>query len=264
MGKCRTLEDMLGRSVTCPVSPQRIVSLCPSITETLFSLSLDNQIAGVTRYCLHPEDKVSDKPRVGGTKRLNFDAIDELKPDLIIAEKEENNREDVERLAELYPVYVTEVRDLQGAHEMVRNLGSVCGRERQAIRLSDDIQAAWSAIPVLDRPLKIAYLIWRKPFMAAGQDTYIDAVLQRLGLVNVFADVERYPEFTLEHLKELQPDVVFLSSEPYPFSEKHQEEVELALPFAEVLLVDGEAFSWYGSHMLDAARYFSRLQVLLS
>lgn len=259
----KTVVDMLGRSLTCPVSPRRIISLCPSITETLFSLGLDEQIVGVTRYCLHPDAGVAKKTKVGGTKRLNFDTIDRLEPDLIIAEKEENLREDVERLAASYPVFVTEVRDIDGAHEMVRRVGEVCDRASNAVQLVADICSRWSQLPRLEQSLRVAYLIWRKPYMAAGSQTYIDAVLQRMGLQNVFGKLDRYPEFTLEQLAGEQPDVVFLSSEPYPFAEKHQEEIEAILPAAEVLLVDGEAFSWYGSHMLAAVSYLGRLQHLL-
>lgn len=254
---------MLGREVRLPGPPQRIVSLCPSITETLFALGLDDQIAGLTRYCLHPEDRVGDKTRVGGTKRLKFDVIEQSRPDLIIAEKEENNREDVERLARSWPVYVTQVQDIPAAFDMVHRLGELCSRQAQAEGLIRNIDDAWQKLPCLSEPLSVAYLIWRKPWMAAGSDTFIDSVMQRLGFSNVFAGSSRYPEFSLQQLQEKQPRLVLLSSEPYPFKGRHQADLEMALPGAEVMLVDGEAFSWYGSHMLGAARYLERLLRLL-
>ncbi len=254
---------MLGRQVRLAGPPQRIVSLCPSITETLFVLGLDARIAGLTRYCIHPEDRVQGKASVGGTKRLKFEVIEALQPDLIIAEKEENNRGDVERLAEQYPVYVTEVVDIPGAFDMIERLGQVCGEADKARQLAAAIDGAWQKLPVLSESLKVAYLIWRKPFMAAGSGTFIDAVLQRLGFDNVFAGADRYPEFTLQMLAAENPDVVLLSSEPYPFRDKHQIELEMLLPQADIMLVDGEAFSWYGSHMLDAARYLERFLRLL-
>lgn len=254
---------MLGREVQLPGPPQRIVSLCPSLTETLFSFGLDEQIVGLTRYCLHPEDRVVDKQKVGGTKRLDFAAIDELAPDLIIAEKEENNREDVECLAEQYPVYVTEVTDIASALKMVEGLGAVCDRQTQATTLVTSVEEAWQKISSLNESVSVAYLIWRKPWMAAGSDTFIDAVLQRMGLINVFGQTPRYPEFEVEALVAAQPDVVFLSSEPYPFKERHIAELQMSLPDADFMLVDGEAFSWYGAHMLPAARYLQRLIKLL-
>ena len=250
---------MLGRDVIVPTQPQRIVSLCPSITETLFAIGLEDQLVGLTRYCLHPEGKVASKAKVGGTKKLNFDVIEALQPDLIIAEKEENRREDVELLAKRWPVYVTEIRDIPAAHTMVLRLGEVCGRRDQAKKLSDDIENAWQKLRRLGKPLRVAYLIWRKPWMAAGSDTYIDAVLQRLGLDNVFAGRGRYPEFTNADLIREKPDLLLLSSEPFPFAEKHIRELEMVLPHSDIRLVDGEAFSWYGSHMLPAARYLDKL-----
>ncbi len=252
---------MLGRELTVPARPQRIVSLCPSITETLFALDLERQIAGLTRYCLHPELQVAGKPRVGGTKKLNFEAIAALEPDLIIAEKEENRREDVERLAESWPVYVAEIRDLKAADTMIRKLGELCDRDEQAAQLTGQIRQAWDVLPSLKTPLSVAYLIWRKPWMAAGSDTYIDAVLQRLGLQNVFSGGARYPEFSIETLVEQRPELVLLSSEPFPFVEKHIRELEMHLPHTEIQLVDGEAFSWYGAHMLPAARYLQKLLI---
>lgn len=251
--------DMLGRELIVPAQPQRIVSLCPSITETLFALELDEQIVGLTRYCIHPADKVAAKADVGGTKKLRFEAIDALSPDLIIAEKEENRREDVEQLAEHWPVYVTEVRDISMAHDMMLRLGEVCDRTIQAEQLSLATKTAWQSVPCLPQPQRVAYLIWRKPWMAAGSDTYINDVLQRLGFENVFAGAGRYPEFSGEELSEMQPEQVLLSSEPFPFADRHVEEIRGILPGAQIQLVDGEMFSWYGAHMRPAAAYLRDL-----
>lgn len=253
---------MLGREVGLPSRPQRIVSLCPSITETLFALGLDARIVGVTRYCIHPSMQVTDKAKVGGTKQLQLAAIAKLKPDLIIAEKEENRREDVEALAKDWPVYVVEVRDLSAAQTMIERLGEVCDCQATAAQLANDIDGAWQALPRLKEAQRAAYLIWRKPWMAAGSQTYIDAVMQRLGLENVFAGQDRYPEFDLDALVARSPALILLSSEPFPFAEKHVRELEMRLPHAHIQLVDGEAFSWYGARMLPSASYLARLLYL--
>lgn len=258
VGELRRVTDMLGRDVNVPVQPQRIVSLCPSITETLFEIGLADQLVGLTRYCLHPAEQVAQKTKVGGTKKPDFEAIKALQPDLIVAEKEENRREDVELLAKQWPVYVTEIRDIAAAHGMMNVLGDVCDRQVQAQQLSHKIESAWQSLPRLEKPLRVAYLIWRKPWMAAGSDTYIDAVLRRLGLENVFAGAERYPQFSNEELMAKNPDLVLLSSEPFPFAEKHIRELEMIVPHSDIQLVDGEAFSWYGAHMLPATRYLEK------
>jgi iron complex transport system substrate-binding protein len=247
-------SDDLGRSVRAPKTPQRIVSLCPSITETLFALGLERQLVGRTRYCIHPTEQVISITDIGGTKNPRVDDILKLEPDLIIAEKEENRPEDVAALECDVPVYVTDVRSIPGALAMTRRIGKLCHRSSEAETLAQQIEDRWRELPQVSRPIRVAYLIWRKPWMVAGNDTYICDVLERLGLHNVFADrVGRYPETTLDEIMQFAPDVVLLSSEPYPFKDSHVQEFANALPNAKVLLVDGEAFSWYGARMLLAA-----------
>jgi ABC-type Fe3+-hydroxamate transport system substrate-binding protein len=249
----RPLTDMLGRALVVPERPVRIISLCPSQTETLFDLGIGGRVVGSTRYCIHPAAEVGASTRVGGTKKVDLETVRRLSPDLIIAEKEENPREMVEVLSGLAPVYVTEVVDPPSAFEMIRRLGAVTGTEARASALVDEIQAAWSALPQFSHPLRTAYLIWRKPWMAAGPTTYIESLLSAAGLDNVFGSggvvAARYPEFTLEQLIERRPELVLLSSEPYPFKDKHVEELRSALPGARVVLTDGEPWSWYGSRM---------------
>lgn len=247
-------RDDLGRGVRLIAPPQRIVSLCPSQTETLFALGLGERIAGVTRYCVHPGTEIAGKTQVGGTKQLDFDAIARLQPDLIIAEKEENRREDVERLAGRWPVFVTDVGDFASALRMIETLGKLCDRAEQGSALAGEIAARWRALQPLARPLRTLYLIWRKPFMAAGAGSYIDDVLQRCGLRNVVRQA-RYPELANAQLPGLNPELVLLSSEPYPFRDKHLAELRALLPRARIELVDGEMFSWYGVRMRRAADY---------
>ena len=247
-------SDDLGRDVRVPVRPQRIVSLCPSQTETLLELGAGERLVGRTRYCIHPEPTVIRITEVGGTKQLRVPAIEQLKPDLVIAEKEENRREDVELLAARWPVFVTDVRDIASGLRMISTLGRLCGCETAATGLIKKISTRWRSLKALPKPRSTAYLIWRKPWMAAGADTYIHDVLTRCGLVNVFAQsAARYPETTMKKLAVLSPELVLLSTEPYPFKEKHRGEFAKALPQSKVLLVDGEAFSWYGARMLKSA-----------
>jgi iron complex transport system substrate-binding protein len=247
-------SDDLGRSVRYPSPPRRLVSLCPSQTETLFALGLGEHIVGRTRYCIHPGEQVSGVTEVGGTKQLKLDLIRGLKPDLVIAEKEENRREDVIALETEIPVFVTDVRSTSHALTMIRSLGRLCNRASEAETLAWRIENRWQQLKPLSTPRKVAYLIWRKPWMVAGRDTYINDVLTRCGLINVFAGhAGRYPEIAVEEIEKFAPDVVLLSSEPYPFTHEHVQEFASRLPKSKVLRVDGEAFSWYGARMLKAA-----------
>lgn len=247
-------SDDLGRRVELSFPPQRIISLCPSQTETLLALGLGQRVVGRTRYCIHPAAQVSVITEVGGTKQIKLAEIAALKPDLIIAEKEENRRGDVAALAQNFPVYVTDVRDVDSALRMIHSFGKLCAVESPAESLANRIEQRWQRLKPLPQSKNVAYLIWRKPWMVAGNDNYIDDVLKRCGLRNVFADHPcRYPEITLGEIVAWSPDVVLLSSEPYPFTDEHLVEFAARLPRSKVLLVDGEIFSWYGARMLKAA-----------
>lgn len=257
----QTIVDQMGRVVTAPVQPQRIISLVPSQTELLFELGLAGRVVGRTRFCVHPADQVRSVPVVGGTKQFNFEAIDRLQPDLIIGNKEENYAEGILRLAQSYPVWMSNVITLADALDMIRHVGQLVNRAEQADALAVDIQTRLQALPALHPPHRVAYLIWQKPFMAAGPGTFIDAMLAGCGLHNVFSEPgrSRYPEVTLSELAAARPDLVFLSSEPFPFRETHRQALQAELPGAAVLLVDGEMFSWYGSRLRLAADYLARL-----
>ncbi len=246
--------DGCGRRVTVPAHPRRVLSLCPSLTETLVALGVTPLAR--TRYCVHPGPQIDALPVVGGTKNPDLDAIRALRPDLVIAEKEENRAEDVAALAAEMPVFVQDIRSFAGALAAIGELGALLGRPAAADRLVGDIETAWSGVPRAAGD-RVLYLIWRKPWMAAGADTYIDSVLSRLGCENVAAGLSgRYPELDPDTMRALQPQRVLLSSEPFPFAEKHIEELRRILPDAAFELVDGEAYSWYGARMVAAAEYF--------
>ncbi|GAB2561277.1 helical backbone metal receptor [Spirosoma aerophilum] len=239
--------------------PKRIISLVPSQTELLFDLGLNDEIVGITKFCIHPAEKVKNKVLIGGTKTLRLDKIRALKPDLIIANKEENTREQIEELQQHYPVHVTDMATLPDALQMIREVGTLVGKRQEAEAMAAQIERDLTPAYATSRPT-VAYLIWQKPYMAAGTGTFIDAMLTVAGFRNAFANRTRYPEVTPDDLQKAQPDLIFLSSEPYPFKAKHMAEWQTICPSARVLLVDGEMFSWYGSRLLRASDYFRNLR----
>ena len=252
--------DQMGRSVQVPVLPQRIISLVPSQTELLYDLGLGERVVGITKFCVHPETWFKSKHRVGGTKKIDFDKVRALKPDLIIGNKEENERKDIEALEKEFPVWMSDVRDLPGALDMIARAGALTGTEAKAQGLVREITSAFSSQHFVDPPYTVAYFIWRAPFMLAGHGTFVNDMLKRCGLVNVFDDGDaRYPEISAQELAEADPDLIFLSSEPYPFAKKHFAEFNMICPGTPVVLVDGEMFSWYGSRLVKAPAYFNGL-----
>ncbi|QQL51448.1 ABC transporter substrate-binding protein [Mucilaginibacter ginkgonis] len=249
--------DQMGREVKISFPPQRIVSLVPSQTELLFDLGLEDKIVGITKFCIHPAGETKQVVKVGGTKQLDVEKITSLKPDLIIANKEENERAQIEELAVHFPVWVSDIYDLDSALEMICAVGEITGMPEKANDIAVKVEEQFCELIGADSQT-VAYLIWRKPYMAAGTGTFIDDMLRRCGFINAIAD-GRYPMVTSEQLADLKPDLVFLSSEPYPFKQKHIEELQFYLPATRILLVDGEMFSWYGSRMLLAVPYFKSL-----
>jgi len=259
-----THTDQIGRTVHLPAfPPRRIVSLVPSQTELLHALGLEREVVGITKFCVHPTTWFREKKRVGGTKTVAIEKVAVLQPDLVLANKEENDREQIEALGEQFPVWVSDVRDLVSALDMIERVGAVTGKTDVARKLANDIRSAFSAFCPESgayRP-RAAYFIWRKPYMVAGGDTFIHAMLEAAGFENVFASESRYPEVTRELLAERAPDVLLLSSEPYPFAEKHLAEFrELCPSVRATVIVDGELFSWYGSRLLQAPAYFQNLR----
>lgn len=259
----KSFTDQMGREVTFNFPPKRIVSIVPSQTELLFDLGLDREIIGLTKFCIHPIEKFAERTKVGGTKKLNIDLIKNLNPDLIIGNKEENTQREIEELAEYFPVWMSDIFTLDDAMKTIREIGELVNREPEANYLNHLISAGFKDLQLLalqhhvDK--KVAYLIWRKPFMAAGKSTFIDDILLVNGMTNVMKE-NRYPIVTIEELKAANCDMILLSSEPYPFSPKHIKEIQQAIPDAKIILVDGEMFSWYGSRLVKAVQYFFEFQ----
>lgn len=235
----------------------RVISLVPSITETLFDLGLTaNEIVGRTKFCIHPKDLVDEVEIIGGTKNLNIDKIKSLKPDLIIANKEENIKEQVEELMKYFKVFVTNIETIEDNYYLVKQLGHIFGNEEKAQFYNLKTYEAFD-IPKSEKKLKVAYLIWKNPYMTIGGDTFISRILEELGFENLFKNQKRYPQVKLEDLK--NADLIFLSSEPFPFKEKHISEIQKVCKNQKILIVDGEAFSWYGSHLAKCGNYYQEL-----
>ncbi len=251
-------RDQLGREIMIKEPPKRIVSVVPSQTEYLYHLGLEQEVIGITKFCVHPESWFRNKARVGGTKQLKTDQIAALQPDLIIANKEENTKEQIEELAEKFPVWVSDIHNLDESLEMMEMIGEICDKTSEAQSITQQIKTDFQGFdPVVPSNPTCLYLIWRNPYMAAGTETFINDLLKRCGFSNL-AD-SRYPEMTREQITQLQPEYILLSSEPYPFSEKHMHELQACCPTSKIVLVDGEYFSWYGSRLMGSVDYINRL-----
>lgn len=236
----------------------RIVSTVPSITELLSDLGLEDQVVGITKFCVHPALWFRTKNRIGGTKTLNIEKIKELQPDLVIANKEENVKAQIEALQQFTEVLITEIRTPEDNLELISQIGELTDTRITAIKLRQELEEAIYAVSSTHN-IPTAYLIWREPYMTVGSDTYIHALMKKCGFQNIFGHQTRYPETTFTELENLQPKLILLSSEPYPFKQKHSEEIAAKIPSTKVILVDGEAFSWYGTRLIKTAPYLGEL-----
>lgn len=251
--------------------PKRIISLVPSQTELLHDLGLEQETIGITKFCVHPNAWYTSKTRVGGTKTIKKEFIDKLLPDLIIANKEENVQEQIEELAAQYPVWLTDINNFEDALQMIEDIGTLTGKLTEAKHLNTTIINSFLELKepqTSNHKLQTAYLIWRNPYMAAGGDTFINSMLSKCGFTNIFSDKKRYPEINVSELQSRKLSgancqLLLLSSEPYPFKQKHIDELQSLLPGTKIVLVDGEIFSWYGSRLLYAADYFKKLRTSL-
>lgn len=248
-----TYTDQTGHEVFLPKTPERIVSLVPSQTEYLFHLGLKHQVKGVTWFCIHPKEEVSGIEKVGGTKKLKLEKIRNLQPDLILANKEENFKEDIEALRTEFPVWTSDIVTVDDAFNMMLSVGDLTDRQIQAAESVNQIKESFKSLKSLEGT--VLYLIWKEPWMGVGKNTYINSLLEKIGLTNVLGQNERYPEISKKRIGELNPDFIFYSSEPFPFKKEHMQELIKTLPDSKHVLVDGEMFSWYGNRMLRFTSY---------
>lgn len=249
-------KDQMQRTVEIHSTVSRIVSLVPSQTELLVDLGLRDKLVGITKFCVHPPELRKQVPLIGGTKNVKVKLVESLNPDLVIGNKEENNQADIEELEQHLPTWMSDIFNLEDALEMIGKIGEITGTKEKAAEIVSKIRANFSGLNKLKQEGKsVLYLIWKNPYLAAGSNTFIDSMLTLLGFRNAMKQ-DRYPEV---ELGELNPDFIFLSSEPFPFKEKHVEELQNQFPNSQVVLVDGEYFSWYGSRLIEAPAYFEKL-----
>lgn len=261
----KTVVDQMNREVRIPEKPLRIISLVPSQTELLADLGLGKLVVGITKFCIHPiqwfdSSSPQAKTRIGGTKNINFEAVAALKPDLIIGNKEENSSSDIEYLEKKYPVWMSDIYTLEDALAMITQIGNITNTSSKATEIVTTLVARQAQCEAISKPKTGVYLIWNNPIMVAGKNTFIDDMLGYCGLVNAIGD-ERYPVLNWEKLKQINPEWVLLSSEPFPFNEEHVALFQKELPHSKVIIVDGELFSWYGSRLLNSFDYFTQLNL---
>ncbi len=256
--------DQIGTQHIFEATPKRIVSLVPSQTELLCDLGLEDAIVGITKFCVHPIHFKPTKAIVGGTKNVRIDKIKALQPDIIICNKEENTQEIVAELSQVCPVWVTDIHTIADNLQMIHDFGQLFNKRTEAQKWIDKINYTYSDFQqfIKEKPIKkVAYFIWANPHMVAGNDTFINELLQLNHFENIYKVKEgRYPEIELKKIRlEGDPDYVFLSSEPFPFKDEHAFEIGRFTHHAKTVFVDGEMFSWYGSRLLKAFDYFKLL-----
>ena len=271
--KTITSTDMMGEKVSFQFPPKKIISLVPSQSELIWELNLKNQLVGITKFCIHPKEMFSKVERVGGTKKINHEKINGLQPDLIIGNKEENEKSDILKLKRKFPVWISDIKNLNDAYQMIQEIGKITNRKREAIQMVNLIKLEEKKFKkeiLFKTSIPCAYLIWNNPYMVCGKNNFINAMLSECGFKNIFAMKKfsrkhfqnnniRYPQIRENQLREVSPKLILLSSEPFPFKEKHIQEIKLICPEAIVKIVDGEMFSWYGSRLKNSFQYFKEL-----
>lgn len=249
----KEFTDQMNQTIRLSGIPRRIVSLVPSQTELLYSLGLGDRVVGITKFCIHPNEWYKSKKRVGGTKNIDLEKVRALEPDLIIGNKEENEKSNIEALSTIAPIWMSDIFNLEDALTMIQQIGEMVDESEKANQIIGKVTSDFEGLSLIKNQKTVLYLIWKNPYLTAGKDTFIDDMLSRCGFIN-FIKESRYPELRIE--TQNSPDYIFLSSEPYPFKEKHIIELQEIYPNAIIRLVDGEMFSWYGSRLLEAADYF--------
>ncbi|WP_291867725.1 helical backbone metal receptor [Maribacter sp.] len=260
----KTIKDQLGRTLVLPSWPFRIISLVPSETELLVDLGLEESVVGITKFCVHPNPMKTTKKIVGGTKNISFEKIAELKPNIILCNKEENTKEIVNRLEKEYEVHVSDVKKMEDVFHLIQQYNILFNCNQKALQISSKIKSELHIFKefIENKPqINVLYFIWKDPWMLAGKDTFINTLLALNGFNNVCNQRTRYPVVTTEQLQNTSATLLLLSSEPYPFTEKHISEIKNLKVSSEIILVDGEYFSWYGSRLQAAFTYFKKLRL---
>ena len=256
------ITDDIGQELSFKQYPRRIISLVPSITATFYDLQAEHLLVGRTKFCVYPTPKVHSLPIVGGTKDVHLDEIQALQPDLIICNKEENTLDIFERLQQAnIPVFINDAKSLQDNSQLLYQLGEITNRVQHAKEIDQKIITGLQSIKNIFPKGKALYLIWQNPYMSIGSDTFIHEMLNHIGFENYMSKHQRYPMIELEDIKKEEPDYLLLSTEPFPFQEKHVEFFKTHLNKTKISIVRGEYFSWYGSYLLGAEDYFKELRL---
>ncbi|MBS1652745.1 MAG: ABC transporter substrate-binding protein [Bacteroidetes bacterium] len=256
--------DQIGNKLFFKKIPTKIISLVPSISEYLWDLDLQKELVGITKFCIKPNKMFQAIQKIGGTKNVNFLAIEKIQPDLIIANKEENTKQDIEELQKKYTVYVSDINNFDEMYQMMNDVASITYKENEALKIISKIKLDLLHTKGAFNQLKIAYFIWQNPYMLAGNNTFINFIIEHLGLKNIAYQFNRYPELTHEQIIQLNPQILFLSTEPYPFTEKHIKNFNSIFKNSNAIIVDGEMFSWYGSRLLHLKNYIKQLAVQIN
>lgn len=252
------LTDQLGHQISLNKPPTRIVSLVPSITELLHDLDLAEYVVGKTKFCIYPKNGFTNSTIIGGTKNVNIEKIKELAPDLVIANKEENVQDQIVKIRKFSPCYTSQVKIIDDAIHLISEIGSICNRRKEAQKMIITLNHLLKSQISPKKNIKIVYLIWQKPYMTIGGDTFISNFLHEFGFINCFSNQLRYPETDINEIISKSPDIIFLSSEPFPFNIKHQEDIQAKCSI-KTMLIDGSYCSWYGSRMLNSVNYLRQL-----
>ena len=257
------IQDPLGTTFEIQSTPKRIISLVPSLTETLCDLGLEEKLVGITKFCVHPFHLKSTKKIVGGTKKVHYEKIRLLQPDFIVANKEENTQEMIIELGKICPVWVTDIATIEDVFKTFTDFGRLFNCRTDAQKWIDKITYGLTDFKKFRMQLpqrKAAYFIWKNPYMVAGSGTFIDYLLQLNRFENCYGNQTRYPEIELKKMRlNGDPDIVLLSSEPYPFKEEDAFEIGRFTHHAKTVFVDGEVFSWYGTRLHKSFDYFKAL-----
>ena len=258
------MKDQIGNQLNFKAAPKRIISLVPSQTELLYDLGLEDQIVGITKFCVHPIHFKSTKQIVGGTKNIKIEKIKALNPDVILCNKEENTPEIVKACQAICSVHVSDIVTIDDCLALIDQYGQIFNKRTNAKKIKDKIQFQLNSFNTFingEKVLKAAYFIWREPWMVAANHTFINHLLALNKYKNIYANLERYPEVEIKNIRlEGDPDIVFLSSEPYPFKDEHAFEIGRKTHHAKTIFVNGEYFSWYGSRLIKAFDYFIELR----
>ena len=255
-----TIQDARGTRHTLESPATRIVSIVPSATETLYELGLGDRIVGVTQFCVHPQPWVKTISKVGGTKNVDIQRVLNLKPDLVVGNCEENTKEIFEALEPHVPIWAPLPKTIPEAIEDMGHMGLLTGTTEIAERFQDEAKRAWAKAKANAQSFTYAYFIWRNPWMSISNDTFIARMLEAVGGINVFGDHEdRFPEIDMTGQIHDAPDVVFLSSEPFPFKEQHAAELcqMTGIALDTVRFINGEYASWHGYRMIEGLQYLA-------